>query len=199
MLVNVIIVKWISLLAMSILMLFFFLIEQVALKTLIVVHRLLREGDPTFREELLNFSQRGRVLQLSNFKDDSSPIGKSLVPSTLLFLISSLLYSLSLLWSHMMINFLCNHVISHIKFYNWNTCCSLGLLCLGSYLCTVLGGKTSVLQSFKIWYWSWAFTKTCPGAGEGDFYTLSCSPHSYPPVFLSLHLIVFHSLSKMCL
>lgn len=78
-------------------MLFFFLIEQVALKTLIVVHRLLREGDPTFREELLNFSQRGRVLQLSNFKDDSSPIGKSLVPSTLLFLISSLLYSLSLL------------------------------------------------------------------------------------------------------
>jgi len=49
--------------------------SQVALKTLIVIHRLLREGDPTFREELLNFSQRGRILQLSNFKDDSSPIG----------------------------------------------------------------------------------------------------------------------------
>ncbi|KAK3027665.1 hypothetical protein RJ639_041902 [Escallonia herrerae] len=46
----------------------------VALKTLIVIHRTLREGDPTFREELLNFQQRGRVLQLSNFKDDSSPI-----------------------------------------------------------------------------------------------------------------------------
>ncbi|KAL9229294.1 hypothetical protein vseg_004778 [Gypsophila vaccaria] len=46
----------------------------VALKTLIVVHRLLREGDPTFREELLIISQRIRVLQLSNFKDDSSPI-----------------------------------------------------------------------------------------------------------------------------
>ncbi|KAE9595415.1 hypothetical protein Lal_00031276 [Lupinus albus] len=46
----------------------------VALKALIVIHRLLREGDPTFREELLNFSQRGRILQLSNFKDDSSPI-----------------------------------------------------------------------------------------------------------------------------
>ncbi|KAJ7954261.1 ENTH/ANTH/VHS superfamily protein [Quillaja saponaria] len=46
----------------------------VALKTLIVIHRILREGDPTFREELLNFSQRGRILQLSNFKDDSSPI-----------------------------------------------------------------------------------------------------------------------------
>lgn len=49
--------------------------QQVALKTLIVIHRALREGDPTFREELLNFSQRGRILQLSNFKDDSSPIG----------------------------------------------------------------------------------------------------------------------------
>ncbi|KAG6525247.1 hypothetical protein ZIOFF_015201 [Zingiber officinale] len=46
----------------------------VALKTLIVIHRALREGDPTFREELLNFSQRVRILQLSNFKDDSSPI-----------------------------------------------------------------------------------------------------------------------------
>ncbi|XP_019160291.1 PREDICTED: putative clathrin assembly protein At2g01600 isoform X2 [Ipomoea nil] len=46
----------------------------VALKTLIVIHRTLREGDPTFREELLNFQQRGRVLQMSNFKDDSSPI-----------------------------------------------------------------------------------------------------------------------------
>ncbi|RVX12468.1 putative clathrin assembly protein [Vitis vinifera] len=48
--------------------------KLVALKTLIVIHRALREGDPTFREELLNFSQRGRILQLSNFKDDSSPI-----------------------------------------------------------------------------------------------------------------------------
>ncbi|KAJ0095432.1 hypothetical protein Patl1_15476 [Pistacia atlantica] len=47
---------------------------KVALKTLIVIHRTLREGDPTFREELLNFQQRGRILQLSNFKDDSSPI-----------------------------------------------------------------------------------------------------------------------------
>ncbi|TKY69270.1 putative clathrin assembly protein [Spatholobus suberectus] len=46
----------------------------VALKTLIVIHRLLREGDPTLREEFVNFSQRGRILQLSNFKDDSSPI-----------------------------------------------------------------------------------------------------------------------------
>uniref|UniRef100_A0ACD5VKF9 Uncharacterized protein n=1 Tax=Avena sativa TaxID=4498 RepID=A0ACD5VKF9_AVESA len=46
----------------------------VALKTLVVIHRLLRDGDPTFREELLNFTQRVQILQLSNFKDDSSPI-----------------------------------------------------------------------------------------------------------------------------
>lgn len=58
----------------------FIWLVQVALKTLIVIHRLLREGDPTFREELLNFSQRARILQLSNFKDDSSPIGCSCSP-----------------------------------------------------------------------------------------------------------------------
>ncbi|KAK4756168.1 hypothetical protein SAY87_006295 [Trapa incisa] len=46
----------------------------VALKTLIVIHRTLREGDPTFREELLNYSSRGRILQISYFKDDSSPL-----------------------------------------------------------------------------------------------------------------------------
>ncbi|KAJ8470554.1 hypothetical protein OPV22_024897 [Ensete ventricosum] len=46
----------------------------VALKTLIVIHRTLREGDPTFREELLTYSRRGSVLQISNFKDDSGPL-----------------------------------------------------------------------------------------------------------------------------
>lgn len=50
---------------------------QVALKTLIVIHRTLREGDPTFREELLNYSNRGHILQVSYFKDDSSPLGKT--------------------------------------------------------------------------------------------------------------------------
>jgi len=48
------------------------------LKTLIVIHRTLREGDPTFREEMLNYSHRGHILQISNFKDDSSPLGKLL-------------------------------------------------------------------------------------------------------------------------
>ncbi|BBG92784.1 ENTH/ANTH/VHS superfamily protein, partial [Prunus dulcis] len=43
-------------------------------KDIIVVHRTLREGDPTVREELLNYSQRGHILQISNFKDDSSPL-----------------------------------------------------------------------------------------------------------------------------
>ncbi|XP_027339051.1 putative clathrin assembly protein At5g57200 [Abrus precatorius] len=46
----------------------------VAIKTLIAIHRTLREGDPTFREEILNYSHRGHILQISNFKDDSSPM-----------------------------------------------------------------------------------------------------------------------------
>ncbi|EFJ16671.1 hypothetical protein SELMODRAFT_268581 [Selaginella moellendorffii] len=46
----------------------------VALKALMVIHRTLREGDPTFREELINYSRnRAHILNLSNFKDDSSP------------------------------------------------------------------------------------------------------------------------------
>ncbi|XP_042416227.1 putative clathrin assembly protein At2g01600 [Zingiber officinale] len=47
----------------------------VALKALIVIHRTMREGDPTFREELLSYSRRGSILQISNFKDDSCPLG----------------------------------------------------------------------------------------------------------------------------
>ncbi|XP_061361720.1 putative clathrin assembly protein At5g57200 [Gastrolobium bilobum] len=46
----------------------------VAIKTLIVIHRILREGDPTFKEDLVNYSRRGHFLQISNFKDDSSPL-----------------------------------------------------------------------------------------------------------------------------
>lgn len=46
----------------------------VALKTLIVIHRALREVDPTFREELINYGQsRSHMLNLAHFKDDSSP------------------------------------------------------------------------------------------------------------------------------
>ncbi|CAL9050224.1 unnamed protein product [Musa banksii] len=46
----------------------------VALKTLIVLHRALREVDPTFREELITYTNtRGFMLNLSHFKDDSSP------------------------------------------------------------------------------------------------------------------------------
>ncbi|KAH0706519.1 hypothetical protein KY289_011595 [Solanum tuberosum] len=47
----------------------------VVIKTLIVIHRVLREGDPSFKEELLRCSQRGYIFQLSNFKDDSSHLG----------------------------------------------------------------------------------------------------------------------------
>ncbi|KAA3476878.1 ENTH/ANTH/VHS superfamily protein isoform 1 [Gossypium australe] len=46
----------------------------VALKTLIVIHRALREVDPTFHEELINYGRsRNHMLNMSHFKDDSSP------------------------------------------------------------------------------------------------------------------------------
>lgn len=51
-------------------------IPQVALKTLIVIHRALREVDPTFREELINYGRsRSHMLNLAYFKDDSSAGG----------------------------------------------------------------------------------------------------------------------------
>jgi hypothetical protein len=46
------------------------------LKTLIVVHRLLREGDPTFKEEFLAYTYRGNILHIANFKDDSGQLGQ---------------------------------------------------------------------------------------------------------------------------
>lgn len=46
----------------------------VAIKTLIVFHRTLREADPSFREELLRYSQRRNLFHVSKFKDDSSII-----------------------------------------------------------------------------------------------------------------------------
>ncbi|KAM0904590.1 hypothetical protein ACQ4PT_017916 [Festuca glaucescens] len=46
----------------------------VALKTLIVIHRLLREGDGTFKDDFLSYSYRGNILQIPHFKDDSSPL-----------------------------------------------------------------------------------------------------------------------------
>ncbi|CAI0389176.1 unnamed protein product [Linum tenue] len=46
----------------------------VALKTLVVIHRALREVDPTFHEELINYGRsRSHMLNMSHFKDDSSP------------------------------------------------------------------------------------------------------------------------------
>ncbi|KAL9224429.1 hypothetical protein vseg_000460 [Gypsophila vaccaria] len=45
----------------------------VAIKTLIVIHRALREVDPTFHEELINYGRnRTHMLNMSHFRDDSS-------------------------------------------------------------------------------------------------------------------------------
>lgn len=44
----------------------------VALKALILVHRLLNEGDPVFQEEILYATRRGtRLLNMSDFKDEA--------------------------------------------------------------------------------------------------------------------------------
>ncbi|XP_060196144.1 putative clathrin assembly protein At5g35200 isoform X2 [Lycium barbarum] len=46
---------------------------QVALKTLIVIHRAMREVDVSFLQELVNYSaHRGHLLNLTHFKDDTS-------------------------------------------------------------------------------------------------------------------------------
>ncbi|KAF8013909.1 hypothetical protein BT93_I1692 [Corymbia citriodora subsp. variegata] len=46
----------------------------VALKTLVIIHRALREVDPTFHEELINYGRsRSHMLNMAHFKDDSSP------------------------------------------------------------------------------------------------------------------------------
>eukprot|EP00257_Ricinus_communis_P023436 XP_015583422.1 putative clathrin assembly protein At5g35200 isoform X1 [Ricinus communis] len=46
----------------------------VALKTLVVIHRAVREVDHTFHEELVNHTRGARIMfNLSHFRDDSSP------------------------------------------------------------------------------------------------------------------------------
>ncbi|XP_038710999.1 putative clathrin assembly protein At5g35200 [Tripterygium wilfordii] len=46
----------------------------VALKTMIVIHRALREVDPTFHEEIINYGRsRSHILNMAHFKDDSGP------------------------------------------------------------------------------------------------------------------------------
>lgn len=92
---------------------------QVALKSLIVFHRVLREGDPTFKEELLHFSHRGHIFQISNFKDESSPLGK--LNMTTCSCVSFIVVAMSI----------------YIAVYD-----SLGLLCLGTDLWTLSRGKT---------------------------------------------------------
>ncbi|XP_071694393.1 putative clathrin assembly protein At5g57200 [Rutidosis leptorrhynchoides] len=44
----------------------------VAGKTLMVLHRILREGDPSFREELLIYARRKKIFQIPEFRDESS-------------------------------------------------------------------------------------------------------------------------------
>ncbi|KAI5007585.1 hypothetical protein ZWY2020_054645 [Hordeum vulgare] len=50
----------------------------ISLKMLIVIHRALREVDPSFRDELISYGRSsGQMLHMSYFKDDSSHDGTS--------------------------------------------------------------------------------------------------------------------------
>ncbi|EPS72077.1 hypothetical protein M569_02679, partial [Genlisea aurea] len=46
----------------------------VAVKAMIVFHRILREGDLAFKEDLLRISGRRQLFKVSNFKDNSCPL-----------------------------------------------------------------------------------------------------------------------------
>jgi hypothetical protein len=60
------------------------LIFKVALKTLIVIHRALREVDPSFRDELISYGRSsGHMLHMSYFKDDSSSEGTTCLLTSL--------------------------------------------------------------------------------------------------------------------
>ncbi|XP_078443855.1 putative clathrin assembly protein At5g57200 isoform X2 [Wolffia australiana] len=48
----------------------------VALKILIIIHRSLRNGDQTFREELMNYAHRRHIFHSFNFTDNSSPLAR---------------------------------------------------------------------------------------------------------------------------
>lgn len=73
--------------------------EQVAIKSLIVFHRILRESDASFKEELMQISRRGHIFLISNFKDDSSPLGNLILHFTFSFFF---LQSITLLFNPFM-------------------------------------------------------------------------------------------------
>jgi hypothetical protein len=110
---------------------------QVALKALVVIHRLLRDGDPTFREELLNFTQRVQILQLSNFKDNSSPIGQ--------YFWFSICNMTACLVQVNSVPLLCILI-----FFLYFFISSLGLFFMGSHIWFIFGGKTTMLQDTEV-------------------------------------------------
>ena len=103
------------------------------MKTLIVIHRALREVDPTFHEELINYGRsRSHMLNLAHFKDDSSPNGSFLFPNTVSFL-KSFFYQKT------------EFLVMEFVF-----AASMGLFCLGPFLCLIFGGEAGVLSCSEI-------------------------------------------------
>lgn len=107
-----------------------------------VIHRTLREGDPTFREELINYSRsRGHLLNLSNFKDDSSPNGENQ---------RYVSYGWGCRFSVIVgcVIFYCVTLSQFLLLPVLQT--SLGLFCLGADLCAVSGGASGVFSCIEV-------------------------------------------------
>lgn len=125
------------------------MVMQVALKTLVVIHRALREGDAAFREELLSY-RRGRgchCLQMSSFKDDSTPLGQLPIQSEFLHKLNWI--NMNSIGSK---NFVTDRshffVIANLK--SPIALLSVGLLGVGAHVRAVLGGEARVLQRSEI-------------------------------------------------
>lgn len=103
------------------------------MKTLIVIHRALREVDPTFHEELINYGRsRSHMLNMSHFKDDSSPNGASVFLSVIDFIIIFIIMFL-------------DSVVSFIVLL-----LSMGLFCMGPHLCIIFGGKAGMFPCVEV-------------------------------------------------
>jgi len=114
---------------------------QVALKTLIVIHRALREVDPTFHEELINYGRsRSHMLNMAHFKDDSSPNGACLDPHHW----SCYKFNHHLYWGCIFIRVLL---------------LSMGLFCMGPQLCIIFRGKAGMFSRVEVWHWGWSSCK----------------------------------------
>ena len=108
-----------------------------------MIHRLLREGDGTFKEDFLTYSYRGNILQIPQFKDDSSPLGRFVF--NLHFSMGAKKCALPVSVLLQILQCLNKQVLCSLAF-----ACSLGLLRLGSHVRALPGRTGRVLQGSQV-------------------------------------------------